>query len=635
MAQRGEVNIYDEDGEGATKKRKNVIARCVLMQAQGVGVTALSLLTSRLSVACKRVKGVYFHLPHSAPLPPAAVGESRQARPAAKRKACDNRIFNRSRLHTKTQRGVSTSNNAKMAAPNPGDPSGAELDAIVASCPPSITLPPRSVRSVIEKTAGYVARNGAVFEEKVRSSSNGGAKLSFLNPDDDYRPFYVWRLAEIKEGRGTQVSAGRENESTTGVSGKGREERKGPDKPDDFTFSARMPNIAAQDLDIVKLTALFVAQNGRSWMTTLSQREAGNYQFDFLRAQHSLYQFFSRLVDQYTALLTGSTLDNGRPQAQRVAELEANTSDRFHVLGRARKRAEYVKYQEAQKIAAAEGEEAEKKAFAEIDWHDFVVVETVVFDERDEEAVLPPPTTLNDLQSASLEQKASFSIDHSRRIEEAVPLFFGNEDDSQPPPQAQSQPPPVQPLQPPPNLDPAAARRAELDSDRARARAAKDATSLAPKIRSNDYIPRAQAKKASAPQTSICPICGLSIPNDEIDKHIRIERLDPNWREQARKAEMRSSTTNLSTADVANNLKRLASQREDLFDSSANGARGGLSEEEEKRRKRVEMTSYDGQGVAVGFAAAAGVMGETGQGGAGTTTDVQEQIRKLHERYKG
>jgi hypothetical protein len=34
----------------------------------------------------------------------------------------------------------------------------------------------------------------------------------------------------------------------------------------------------AQDLDVVKLTALFVAKRGKSFMTALSQREARNFQ---------------------------------------------------------------------------------------------------------------------------------------------------------------------------------------------------------------------------------------------------------------------------------------------------------------------------------------------------------------------
>jgi splicing factor 3A subunit 1 len=72
---------------------------------------------------------------------------------------------------------------------------------------------------------------------------------------------------------------------------------------------------------------------------------------------------------------------------------------------------------------------------------------------------------------------------------------------------------------------------------------------------------------------------------------LAVELLDPRWKEQKAKADSRYATTNLSTADVANNLKRLASQRSDVFD----GVTGlPISEEEAARRKKA-ATSYDGQ----------------------------------------
>lgn len=53
----------------------------------------------------------------------------------------------------------------------------------------------------------------------------------------------------------------------------------------------------------MKLTALFVARRGRTFLQTLSQREGRNYQFDFLRPTHSLFSYFNRLVDQYSKVL--------------------------------------------------------------------------------------------------------------------------------------------------------------------------------------------------------------------------------------------------------------------------------------------------------------------------------------------
>lgn len=522
-----------------------------------------------------------------------------------------------------------------MAATN----GGSIMDDVIKRAPEGTIIPPSGLRDIIEKTAGYVVRNGQTFENNIREKNSSNPKMSFVDPDDAYHAYYSWRKTEIREGRGNAISAGRENE----VSFQGREVKKGPEPPEEFMFSARVPNISAQDLDVVKLTALYVAKNGRGWMTQLSQREAGNFQFDFLRPQHTLYQFFSRLVDQYQDLLTGDSTDGGRPQKKRITSLEQNVKERFQVLDGAKKRAEWVKHQEAQKVAKEEQQEKERVEYAQIDWHDFVVVETVVFDENDENTELPAPTTVNDLQSASLEQKAAMSINPNRRIEEAFPTF--NDQDQfygqqQQPQQQQHQqqvpqslpyqptPPQAQQAYQPPPQDDSFSRINTLQQDRDRARAAQEAarsTAAPMKIRS-DYVPRAQQKRQAA-NTSICPNCNQAIPNEEFEQHMRIELQSPEWREQAARAAQRSSTTNLSTQEVANNLKRLASQRTDVFDPVTGQA---VSEEEAARRKRAEVSAYDGVSGMPSQAALAG-MGQPGE----QSRDVQEQIRQLHQKYKG
>ena len=144
---------------------------------------------------------------------------------------------------------------------------------------------------------------------------------------------------------------------------------------------------------------------------------------------------------------------------------------------------------------------------------------------------------------------------------------------------------------------------------------------------------------------------------------MRIELLDPRWKEQQQKSQQRSSTTNLSTSDVAANLKRLASQRSDVFDG-VTGQPVITPEEAEKRRKK-ELQSFDGQlpgggternratgagggagsggggGGGVSGAAAgagAGVEGGGGGGGGGPKggegLNIEEQIRRLHQTYK-
>jgi len=427
-------------------------------------------------------------------------------------------------------------------APMSGDgPATSALPEEVSKPPPGVVLPPKDIRGIVEKTAGYVARNGSIFEDRIRDKEKNNPKFSFLSPNDAYSPFYLWRLSEIKEGRGTAVSAGRVGEIAVQAE---PEKPRGPAPPPEFRFSARMPNINAQDLEVVRLTALFVAKNGRSFMTALSQKESRNYQFDFLRPQHSLYQFFSRLVDQYTELLQATTVDGGKAQRARMQELQRSIDDRFYVLSRAKQRAEWVKFQEQQKQMKEEEEEKERLEYAQIDWHDFVVVETVLFNEADDQADLPPPTSLNDLQTASLEQKAAMSLQpHNMRIEEAMPtdedIYYSPYDQQQQ--QYAMQPPPVpynsynsqpaygatdhpQVLPPLPSGDDDEARAiAERSEARERAHAAqaaaKGGAGQPMRIR-NDYVPRAQANRQRA-ATALCPNCKQQILVDEMEQHMK------------------------------------------------------------------------------------------------------------------
>jgi splicing factor 3A subunit 1 len=101
--------------------------------------------------------------------------------------------------------------------------------------------------------------------------------------------------------------------------------------------------------------------------------------------------------------------------------------------------------------------------------------------------------------------------------------------------------------------------------------------------------------------------------------NITVELLDPRWKEQKAKADSRYSTTNLSTQDVANNLKRLASQRSDLFD----GVTGQPISEEEVARRKKAASSYDGQPLEKGDRRLDMMQ----------NVNVEEQIRAIHQKF--
>lgn len=376
--------------------------------------------------------------------------------------------------------------------------------------------------------------------DRIREKERTNPKFSFLSPNDAYNAYYQWRLNEIREGRGTAVAAGRTGEQVV------EKKPEGPPEPPEYQFCARMPNISAQDLEVVRLTALYVAKNGRQFMTALSQREAGNYQFDFFRPNHSLHNFFQRMVDQYSTLLRAGGLDGegGKAQQERIEELKQNVQNKFHVLERAKQRAAWSKYQDEQKQKKQEEVEKEKLAYASIDWHDFVVVETVLFTEADDQTALPPPTSLSELQFASLEQKAMMSINPNRRIEEAMPgeeTYYNSSSYAQPPPQQAPQvvpipvstsPMPQQPTYQPPPQD-MRVRNAEAEEEERRIRERTEARERAQqaqaqakgavgpmKVKEN-YVPRAAARAAQKTQMALCPNCKQQIPFNELEEHMR------------------------------------------------------------------------------------------------------------------
>lgn len=417
--------------------------------------------------------------------------------------------------------------------------------------PPGVIIPPPGeIREAIEKTAGYVMRGGAGLEQRIRDNHGKNPKFSFLmTSSDPYNAYYEWRKEEIKNGRGTAIAAGRVGEAAAAPA---QEKPAGPPKPPDFQFSARMPRMSQKDLEIVRLTALFVAKNGRPFMTQLAQREASNPQFQFLIPNHTFHNFFQSMVDQYSTLLreSGVNGEGGKAQQERVDQLRQNVEDKYKVLARAKQRAAYAKWQEAEKAKQEEEEEKKKIEFARIDWNDFVVVETIVFTEADDQANLPPPTTLNDLQYASLEEKNKVSVSSTLRIEEAFPFedtsynahppqtYGAQAPTAQPPPaapayQANNTPPPQAQGAPVPLASRAKATEEEAEAQRAQEREqerlrvqqaqAEARGGAAPMKIKENYVPRAAQRAASkfGTQTAMCPNCKQQIPLNEMDEHMR------------------------------------------------------------------------------------------------------------------
>ncbi|MCI4381316.1 hypothetical protein PGIGA_G00250220 [Pangasianodon gigas] len=491
-----------------------------------------------------------------------------------------------------------------------------------------IIYPPPEVRNIVDKTASFVARNGPEFEARIRQNEINNPKFNFLNPSDPYHAYYRHKVNEFREGKGQEPSAAvpkvmqqamqqSQQQLPQKVQAQVIHETVVPkEPPPEFEFMADPPSISAFDLDVVKLTAQFVARNGRQFLTQLMQKEQRNYQFDFLRPQHSLFNYFTKLVEQYTKILI--------PPKGLLQKLKREAENPREVLDQVKYRVEWAKYQERERKKEEEEREKERVAYAQIDWHDFVVVETVDF-QPNEQGNFPPPTTPEELGARILIQERYEKYGESEEVE--MEVESEDEEDvretrdeghaAQPDQDTQLQDmdegsdeeedtmkaplPPENPMPPPlpPTPDQVIIRK--------------------------DYDPKASKTQVVVPpgdEFLISPITGEKIPASKMQEHMRIGLLDPRWLEQ-RDRNLRERQIEEEVyapgLDIESSLKQLAERRTDIFgvEETAIGKKIG----EEEIQKPEEKVTWDGH---------SGSMARTQQAAQANIT-LQEQIEAIHK----
>ncbi|KAL4251665.1 Splicing factor 3A subunit 1 [Abortiporus biennis] len=464
-----------------------------------------------------------------------------------------------------------------------------------------LILPPPEIKSVIDRTANFVARsaNPPQFEDKIRENQRQDPKFSFLNPVDPYHAYYRHRMEKVMNGEADdEPVAGKEEQVVEKVPEKEQDRGLEPPVPE-FILSG-FTNISGVDLDIMKLTALFTAQRGRQFLATLSQREGRNYQFDFLRPTHSLFGSFNRLVEQYSKVLSPS-----KEMLETVKE-RAEPGARWKNLELARKRAKWEQVKREQDKKREDDKEAERIAFAEIDWHDYAIVQTIEFTAADAASELPPPMSVQEVENMTLAQKRMAAMIMETTSEDVEALRAkqaadeaaaaaavgtagnGAEDDMA--------------MEESDDEDKEEELRKRRDEEerareveRARAVQASSLDAGGPMKIRTDYVPK--LSKKGSEQMTTCTICGQQVPVDGLQEHMRIELLDPKWKEQrdSREARKAQASELQRGANVVSSLKNLARTRVDIFGAEEDEEKRKREEEEERvRRKEREKVVWDG-----------------------------------------
>ena len=303
--------------------------------------------------------------------------------------------------------------------------------------------------------------------------------------------------------------------------------------------------------ETIKLTAQFVARNGQKFLTGLTERESKNPQFDFLKPTHILFNYFTSLVDAYSRCLV--------PKKDELIKLQRYVDDPATILEQGLDRYEYQKSKmQAERKAKDEKAKEEELEVMQIDWHDFVTVETINFDD-DEKAAGQMPG-----QGIAGGDKIKKEVDT-----EAMEMDMDNEES---------------------RALAAAAKKVEAEKvERVEEEAkARERIENARRVeQEGDLEPGAKIKtdyerkfEEQNKGKQKCPKCGAFIPKEEFDRHLKIELISPGYFAQRKDILDKAEGRTMATGDeVVSNLQEFGKQRPDLFGSVEEQLPGPKKEE--------------------------------------------------------
>jgi splicing factor 3A subunit 1 len=275
----------------------------------------------------------------------------------------------------------------------------------------AMIYPPPETKKVIDKAATLVAQYGIQVETSMKEDPN----FSFINKTDSYYPYYQKKISEAKEELKKNLEEICTKKNNEFLNKKRKEDNIELEKETKVLlkeamqdkinllkniktseqdqekkiqpisqpqFSVPTPNISGTELDIIKISAQFVAKNGQKFLSDLIRREKDNPQFDFMKPQHTLFGFFTFLVGCYAKIL------NNKNEIMTKIEKYATNGDEILKAGNQiylyeKKMSKIPRGKRFSQEDLLSGEEKEK--MKQIDWYDFVLVETIDFSDEEEQ----------------------------------------------------------------------------------------------------------------------------------------------------------------------------------------------------------------------------------------------------------
>lgn len=427
--------------------------------------------------------------------------------------------------------------------------------------------PPPEIKLIADKTAKFIADHGDEIEAKLRNTNADNQKFRFLREGDPFMPYFRYMVQFYRNGgkpggpSALEADAAVAEEQTTEAVKEEKEDEapvetvtkaavedplaraaKRIDKdrePAEPEFAIVHPTyLPPVDIDIMKLMAQYTAASGVSFLSAIAQKEGKNPQFDFLKPTHPQFQYFKSLVDSYKKILKVSSALRGR--------LHALEENKAVMLERAVHRAEWKRKIEEEKRLETAEDDADRVAYLQIDWHDFVVVETITFDDDAGEGA--------GAGAGAGVSGAAASAPASGAVSRPTATVAADDDDDG-------------------DMD---MDMDDMDED--------DGGDDEKLNIVTGYVPTVRAEAPAKATHFVDPRTGESIPIEQSAEHMRVNLLNPEHQANKEKYLERQKITAYTEGDnIADNLKSFAAARPDVFGSKR--ARDGSSAGEAPRKK--------------------------------------------------
>ena len=475
----------------------------------------------------------------------------------------------------------------------------------------SMIYPPPETKKVIDKAATLVAQYGIQVETSMKEDPN----FSFINKKDPYYLYYQSKILQSKEELRQNLSKkieeyySQENKNTNNENQEFLNKKRKEDnlielekeakellkeamqdkidllksdknlnnldkipQPVPDMFSVPQPNISGTELDIIKISAQFVAKNGQKFLSDLIRREKDNPQFDFMKPQHTLFGYFTFLVGCYAKILNNKNEIMSKIEKYATNSDEILKSANMHFLYE-KKLSKIPRGKRFSQEDLLTNEEKEKNK--QIDWYDFVLVETIDFSSDEEEKSEKSNKQIigkeNIYNNNYINNKENNEIDNTTVYTNEDNISITNNEDD---------------------------KSLYTNNNNNINNNGQEIVYINGKKIIKNYV---REKKKPILDKGVddvnevkCPLCKLSIKPNKIEEHLKIELLDPKWKKIQEVINKNQEQTNLAvTGDLLIYLDEFSKSRPDLF-GDVDDIKKLEKKRKEEKEKMIDHATFNG-----------------------------------------